>query len=205
MKLAVVALGAAALLSAGAASAGPMDTQLILKGGVANVEAGPGDYDGDGQYMAASVKITLPRQLYFTAGYETSSTEDGDASSDLDELRLGVGYQQPLAYDMWVGADLDYANLRAASGGEHDTGSGVAANIRFAAELASNADFSARLGYVDYNGADVELSGPDMQAGLGVKLTGNLRLLFEYRLQRLSDGPINVDLDVMSLGLRFDL
>lgn len=142
---------------------------------------GIGDDDGDGFGVKGFVPLG-PAQSFFLSGeYQASKYDDFDL--DVDQLRLGGGWQTPLAtgtfaaYGEYVNIDLD--------GSEAD-GLGIHGRLSF--PIAPAVNIYGQLGYLwleDDNKDDV--NGVEFLIGASVDFTPNIGAFLDFRQSNLTN------------------
>jgi opacity protein-like surface antigen len=144
-----------------------------------------GHTDGDGFGVKAWLPFGYTQNFFLEGEYQSTHLDSyNDFSSfDLDQLRLGAGWQVPLAtgsgalYGEYVSLDQD-----------HDKATGFGAHGRLAFPIARNVQIYGEAGYLwlqaDNN---VNLDGPEFLIGGSVDLSRNVGAFIDYRYTELED------------------
>lgn len=158
------------------------------------------DVDGDGWGAKAFVPIGQPQNFVITGEYETSSYDD---DFDVDEFRVGGGYQMQLGqtdaltgglFAEYVNYDLD---------GEDADGYGV--HLRLHGKAADIVALYGSVGYVSLSGDhDLDFDGFEYLVGASVDVTPQIGLFAEFRESKLEgDNDLDLTADEVRTGVRF--
>ena len=165
-----LSIGALMLSSATAMAEGPSYSFIQANYQEIDIDLGGGfDADGDGYGVAGSVAIN--DNWFVFADYAASELE---SIVDLDQARLGAGYNSALSEKTDWFATLAYIDLSlkaAGFGSASDSGFGASVGVR--SMLNPNFELYGSLGYSDTgDGGD----GTAVAAGLWYTVAGNLAL-----------------------------
>ncbi|MDB5968575.1 MAG: porin family protein [Hydrocarboniphaga sp.] len=160
-----------------------------------------GDSDGDGFGVKAWVPFGRTQNFFLEGEYQSTSIDSyNDFSSfDIDQLRLGGGWQVPLAtgsgalYGEYVSLDQD-----------GDKATGFGAHGRLAFPIARNVQIYGQAGYLwlqaDNN---LDLDGPEFLIGGSVDFSRNIGAFIDYRYTSLEDNDnIKYNVGDLRLGVR---
>ena len=140
---------------------------------------GVGDDDGDGFGVKGFVPLG-PGQSFFLSGeYQSSKFDDFDI--DVDQLRLGGGWQTPLAtgslgvYGEYVSIDLD---------GSKADGGGVHGRLSF--PIAPAVNIYGQVGYLWLTDDDSnDIDGAEFLIGASVDFTPSIGAFLDFRQSNL--------------------
>ena len=196
MKLYQVGMGVLALsslafhASAQQPSFGHLDGYFIPN---AEIDVSPGgDTDGDG--FGTKGRFAIADQWFINGEYQAV---DYDRSGDLDQLRFGVGLHSPLNQNVNFVGLLEYINVDGDRGGPDEDGFGVHGGLE--AALAPQFTVHGSVGFVMLD----DLDGPEFLVGLRYQATPQISIFGDYRMTRLSDRGVDVDLDDLRIGVGY--
>lgn len=164
-----------------------------------------GDFDDDGDGFGAKAMLPLGvTQSFFLNGeYQTSKYDKNDL--DLDQFRIGAGWQTPLATGT-LGIYGEYDNLSFdSSGGDEADGLGVHARVAF--PVAPAVQLYGQVGYLslEYDN-NIDLTGVEFLVGASVDFTPSIGAFIDYRQSNLTadeSGPnIDYTLQDLRVGIR---
>ena len=165
-----LSIGALMLSSATAMAEGPSYSFIQANYQEVDIDVGGGfDVDGNGYGVAGSVAIN--DSWFIFAGYSSSEFE---SVIDIDEGKLGAGWNSAISEKTDWFATLAYIDLSAsASGLGSASDSGFGASIGVRSMMNPNFELYGSLGYSDLgDGGD----GTAVEAGLWYTVAGNLAL-----------------------------
>lgn len=172
----------------------------------AELEGNVGSTDGDG--YGGSLWVPLSARSFFTADYRTVDNDQGD----LDELAFGVGLHGPITPMLDAYGTLNFDRLELAFGGNDFDANGFGARAGLRAFLVDErVELFGEGQYSDYGdadiggGAEVDVEGRFLTAGVVVNLTPAVALHAEYRTGTYEldfQGTTDVDRDDVTLGVR---
>ena len=162
-KLTALTLLAAlpALTWCAVASAADGVSYNYVEGGYAATNTDFGDADGFG----GNVSVALHPNFHVFGGYSNQELED--TNFDVDQSRIGVGYNHQIAPSVDLVTRLAYEKFDAGSGLDFD---GYSAEVGMRGALAPSFEGYAMAGYEDFEQADSEFYG---RLGAQVKFNPN--------------------------------
>ncbi|SHG60797.1 Outer membrane protein beta-barrel domain-containing protein [Hydrocarboniphaga daqingensis] len=153
------------------------------------------DDDGDGFGIKGFVPLGRPNNFFLNGEYQTTSFDDFDV--DLDQLRLGAGWQIPLAtgslalygeYVNWTIDDVDF------------DADGFGAHARLTFPVSRGVNLFGQVGYLSLDD-ESSYDGLELLVGASVDLTPNIGAFIDYRNTDL-DGDIDYQLSDLRIGVR---
>ncbi len=175
---------------------GHIDGYYIPSATIEIDDGGP-DIDGDGFGVKGMIPLGMTRSFFLTGEYQSNSYDDPDI--DLDQLRLGGGWQTPLAtgslgvYGEYINIDLD--------GSEAD-GFGVHGRLSF--PVAPMVNIYGQVGYVQVEDDDnAEFGGMEFLVGASVDFTPNIGAFIDFRQTNLDadDDSFAADMTLQDVRL----
>ena len=173
-----------------------------------------GSIDGDGFGVKGMVPFGQSQSFFLTGEYQSVS-QDGnisgfDIDNDMDQLRLGGGWQVPLStgtgaiYAEYVDIKQDQKIEGDKIEGDAD-GFGVHARLAF--PIANTVNVYGQVGYLALEGdQNTDVTGFEFLVGASVDFTRNLGAFIDYRHTELTldyDGPNEDDtLQDLRVGIR---
>ncbi len=195
----VIGLGLLALAPVGAMAASPIGNNLDAYYISSGIETGAGDDDGDG--FGAKGRFAFADTLFFSGEYQSSNYDDSD--SDLNQLRLGVGFNSSISpqatlYGLAEFIQAEPDNTGIPSFDEAQNGLGVHGGIQF--NLGDDVSLDGRLGYVDIGDLG---DGVEFLVGATYRLTPAFGIFADYRVTQIDGDFGDIDVDDFRAGLRF--
>ena len=180
----------ALVLSAAAFHAGAQQASVGHIDGYFIPNAELNNRDGDG--FGVKGRASIAPQWFLTGEYQ--SVDYDNRAGELDQLRFGAGLISPLRQNVNFVGWLEYINLDGSRGVVDEDGFG--AHIGMEAGLAPEFTAHASAGFVAVDDFD----GPEFLFGLRYQATPQISIFGDYRVSRLSDRGVDVDLDDLRLG-----
>lgn len=153
------------------------------------------DDDGDGFGVKGFVPFGRSQNFFLEGEYQQTSYDDFDV--DLDQLRLGAGWQIPLStgtlgiYGEYVDIKIDDVDVDADGFGVHG---------RLAFPVADGVQIYGQVGYLsldDHGSYD----GLEFLVGASVDFSRNVGAFIDYRHTEL-DGDVDYELGDVRVGIR---
>ncbi len=192
----VMSAGLLAVAPAVTMAAGGVGNQVDLYYLSAGVDDGSSDENGDG--FGVKGNFAFADNLFFSGEYQRANYDDSDV--DLDQLRLGVGYNTALSAQAVVYGLVEFARAKIDGPGfsESENGFGLHGGVQFS--LNEQFALNARLGYVDLGDLG---DGVEFLVGASYELSKPFGVFLDYRVTKLEDDTGDVDLDDFRVGVRF--
>ncbi|WP_428311086.1 outer membrane protein [Hydrocarboniphaga sp.] len=154
-----------------------------------------GDDDGDGFGVKGIVPFGRAQNFFLEGEYQSSSYDDFDV--DLDQLRLGGGWQIPLQtgtlaiYGEYVDLQIDDVDADLSGFGVH---------ARLAFPIARNVQIYGQGGYLSLDDHGT-YDGFEFLVGASLDITPNIGAFVDYRHTDLS-GDVDYTLGDLRVGVR---
>ncbi len=191
MHIMCAGLLAAAPMAGMAAGVGNQVDLYYISGGI---DAG-GDDDGDG--FGLKGQFAFADNLFFNGEYQSVGYDDSDV--DLDQLRLGVGYNTSLNAQTVLYGLAEFARIKIDGGGsESESGFGLHAGLQY--NMTEAFGLNARIGYVDIGDFG---DGVEFLVGASFEFSKPFGAFIDYRVTQLDGDFGDVDLDDFRVGIRF--
>ena len=185
----IVASLSAAAFHAGAqqASVGHIDGYYIP---IADIEVSPGSvtFKDDGDGFGVKGRVHFADQMFISGEYQSVGY---DSNIDLDQLRVGLGLLSPLGANTNLVGNVEYINADLDVGPGSDSESGFGVHGGIAPRLSPAFVLTGTVGYVSID----DLDGPEFLIGARYLANRNISVFADYRMTRLSDRGVDLDLD----------
>lgn len=159
----------------------------------ADLDVSPGGkVDGDG--FGVKGRFNIADQWFIAGEYQAV---DYDRAGDLDQLRFGVGLTSPLRQNVNFTGLLEYINVDGDGGSADEDGLGIHGGLE--AGLSPEFSIHGSVGYVMLD----DLDGPEFLIGARFRATPQISVFTDYRMTRLSDRAVDVDLDDLRIGVGY--
>lgn len=190
----IMCAGLLAAVPMGSMAAG-VGNQVDLYYISAGIDTAVGDDDGDG--FGVKGQFAFADNLFFNGEYQSANYDDSDA--DLDQLRLGVGYNTSLNAQTVLYGLAEYARVKIKDGGsESENGFGLHAGLQF--NINDAFGLNARIGYVDIGDFG---DGVEFLVGASYSFSKPFGVFADYRVSKLDGDLGDIDLDDFRVGVRF--
>jgi opacity protein-like surface antigen len=190
--------GASSLAHADSASAiNHVDIYYIPKADLDISLSGVGSGKDDGDGFGMRGRALISDMLFLSGEYQT--VEYDDSGLEIDQFRAGLGLAGAVHSDLFIIGSLEYARAKLKApglGSESDDGFGI--HIGMLARLTQQFSVNAQVGYVSLDGDGVE-----MLLGARFKPTEQFGIFVDYRMTKLSDSGVDLDLDDLRVGVGF--
>ncbi|MDZ4080449.1 outer membrane beta-barrel protein [Hydrocarboniphaga sp.] len=140
--------------------------------------------EGDGFGVKGMIPLGYQGNFFAIGEYQSTSQDKrfggGKVNTDLDQFRLGGGFQVPLAtgtgavYAEYINVDQDLEGLKF----EPD-GFGIHGRLSF--PISPGVNLYGQIGYVSLSDGDIDADGPEYLIGGSVDFTPNIGAFIDFR------------------------
>lgn len=154
--------------------------------------AGPATFSDDGDGFGVKGRALVAEQIFINGEYQSV---EYDGNDELDQLRAGLGLLSPLNATTNLVGKVEYINID--DNVEDESGFGVHGGVEIG--LSPEISLVGTVGYVDVD----DFNGPEFLIGGRLQPNPNISVFADYRMTRLSDSGVDLDLDDLRLGVGF--
>lgn len=195
-----VALGFSSFPLLAAPGGSFIDGYYVPSASVEVENAGPLDFQEDGDGAGVKAAIEIAPQIFLTGEYQSNQYDDDGSDIELDTYRFGVGLGEGQGNGDGIYGRLELINADDGGDTEQDD-SGFVGTLGLGLILSPQIKIYGEAGYQVFDQA----AGPELLGGVAIRVLPNLGLFADYRLTQLEDEDTDVELryDEFRVGARF--
>lgn len=199
LVLGIAALGLSTPLLAAPGSS-YIDGYYVPSASVEVENAGLLDFEEEGDGAGVKGAIELVPQVFITGEYQSNQYDDDGSDLELDTYRIGLGLGEGLGNGQGVYGRFEFINADD-GGDDSEEESGVVGTIGLGAILSPQVKIYGEAGYQKFD----DLDGPELLAGIALRLLPNLGVFADYRYTQLDleDTDVEFTYDEFRVGARF--